>query len=437
MASATSSAPRTRERSAAATLEPLLREVDARLPGGFPYGLRFWDGSQIDADPDAPTLLVRDPRAFAYIAREPNQLGLGRAWVAGDLELVGDLEQALTLSEKFRGIELGWRERASALHVAWRAGALQLHAPPIPSAEAQLDGRLHSRRRDRAAVRHHYDVSNRFYRLVLGPSMVYSCAYFASPDDTLDEAQERKLDVICRKLRLREGERLLDIGCGWGSLLIHAASRYGVSATGVTLSQPQAVLARERIAEAGLEDRCEVRVADYREVADGPYDKIASIGMYEHVGAAMLDEYMTRVHRLLRAGGLFLNHGIVRFTPTPWDSHSFIARYVFPDGELHTVGTVTTAIEHAGLEVRDDESLREHYALTLRRWVANLERHRDEAIAEAGREREAVWRLYMTGSALAFDRGEISVHQILAAAPGAPHGLPLVRGPAAVSASRG
>jgi cyclopropane-fatty-acyl-phospholipid synthase len=411
--------------SAAATLAPLLRVLSTRLPGGaFPYGLRFWDGSELDAG--APvTLVVRSPRALAYLAREPNQLGLGRAWVAGDLDVDGDLELALELGERFRGLRLGWRERAAALRAARRIGALRLQAPPVPAAEARLSGRLHSRGRDRAAVRHHYDVSNRFYRMVLGPSMVYSCAYFTSPADTLEDAQERKLDVICRKLHLREGERLLDVGCGWGSLLIHAAKRYGVRATGVTLSQPQAVLARERIAEADVADRCDVRVADYREVDDGPYDKVASVGMYEHVGASMLGEYMARVRELLRPGGLFLNHGIVRSTPRPWDEHSFIARYVFPDGELHSVGTVVAAMERAGLEVRDDESLREHYALTLRRWVANLERHRDEAITEAGREREAVWRLYMTGSALAFDRGEISVHQVLAAAPGGPHDLPL------------
>jgi cyclopropane-fatty-acyl-phospholipid synthase len=309
-----------------------------------------------------------------------------------------------------------------------RLGALSLRGPAIPESEARLaGGRRHSVRRDRAAVRHHYDVSNAFYRLVLGPTMVYSCAYFGSPDDTLEEAQERKLEVICRKLRLQPGERLLDVGCGWGSLVLHAAREHGIRAVGVTLSQPQAELARERIRDAGLSDRCEIRVADYREVDDGPYDKVASVGMYEHVGRARLAEYVGRVKRLLRPGGLFLNHGIVRAVPRPWDRHSFIARYVFPDGELHPVGTVIETMERAGLEIRDDESLREHYALTLHRWVANLAANREAAIAEAGEERERIWRLYMTGSALAFEAGEISVHQVLAAKAGAPHGLPLAR----------
>jgi cyclopropane-fatty-acyl-phospholipid synthase len=305
---------------------------------------------------------------------------------------------------------------------------VQLRAPEVPASEARVGrGRRHSLRRDRTAVRHHYDVSNAFYRLVLGPTMVYSCAYFASPDDTLEEAQERKLELICRKLRLRSGDRLLDIGCGWGSLVLHAAHEHGARAVGVTLSEPQAELAREHIREAGLADRCEIRVADYREVDDGPYDKVASVGMYEHVGRARLDEYVGRVQRLLRPGGLFLNHGIVRAKPRPWNKRSFIARYVFPDGELHPVGAVVDAMERCGLEIRDDESLREHYALTLRRWVANLAANREAAIAEAGEERERVWRLYMTGSALAFEAGEISVHQVLAAKPGAPHELPLAR----------
>ena len=288
-------------------------------------------------------------------------------------------------------------------------------------------GRRHSLDRDRVAVRHHYDVSNAFYRLVLGPTMVYSCAYFTSPDDTLEEAQTRKLETICRKLRLRAGDRLLDIGCGWGSLVLHAAREHGARAVGVTLSEPQAELARERIRDAGLSGRCEIRVADYREVDDGPYDRVASVGMYEHVGRAQLGEYVGRVTRLLREGGLFLNHGIVRAQPRPWDKHSFIARYVFPDGELHPVGAVVDAMERAGLEIRDDESLREHYGLTLRRWVGNLSANRDAAIAEAGTERERVWRLYMTGSAVAFEAGDISVHQVLASKPGAPHELPLAR----------
>jgi cyclopropane-fatty-acyl-phospholipid synthase len=410
---------------------PLAARFERRLPGGLPFAVRFWDGSELrpeDVAEDTDTVLVRDSRALAYIVSAPNQVGLGRAWVAGDLDVDGDLERALRRGERFRDLRVGIGDRvASALAVA-RAGALGLRRPSPPRSEAQLGGRLHSLRRDRAAIHHHYDVSNDFYRLVLGPSMVYSCAYFDSPEDTLERAQQRKLDVICRKLRLAPGERLLDVGCGWGSLVLHAAERFGARAVGVTLSEPQARLARQRIREAGLEDRCEIRVQDYREVVDGPYDKVASVGMYEHVGAARLDEYMRRLRALARPGGLVLNHGIVRLAPGPRSRNTFIWRYVFPDGELHPVGNVVDSMERAGLELRDSESLREHYALTLHRWVDNLAANRESAVAEAGEERERIWRLYMTGSALAFERGDISLQQLLAAVPGESAELPLARG---------
>jgi cyclopropane-fatty-acyl-phospholipid synthase len=411
-------------------LAPLAARLGERVPGGIPYALRLWDGSELPAATAEPagTLVLRSPGAVAYVVREPNELGLSRAWVTGELDFEGDLEDAVHASELFRGLRLGLADRIASLRAALRLGGLRAVRPPRPpAAEARVGGRLHSLARDRTAVRHHYDVSNRFYRLVLGPNMVYSCAYFASPEDSLEEAQERKLDVICRKLRLREGERLLDLGCGWGSLVLHAAARYDVRAVGVTLSEPQAELARERIRDAGLSDNCEVRVADYREVDDGPYDKVASVGMYEHVGEDQLPTYFVKVRRLVRRGGLVLNHGIVRMGPKPIGSKRFIARYVFPDGSLHTAGTVVQAMEAAGLELRDTESLREHYALTLRRWVTNLTSHRLEAIAEAGEERERVWRLYLTASALAFERGHISVQQLLGAAPGARHALPLAR----------
>jgi cyclopropane-fatty-acyl-phospholipid synthase len=366
---------------------PLAARLEGRLSGGIPFAVRFWDGSELRperGEGSGDTLLIRDSRALAFVATAPNQLGLGRAWVAGDLDVDGDLERALRAGDRFRGLRLGLGDKLVSALAAARAGALHLHRPAPPVSEAQLGGRLHSLRRDRDAIRHHYDVSNDFYRLVLGPSMVYSCAYFASPDDTLEEAQERKIEVICRKLRLTAGERLLDVGCGWGSLVIHAATHHGVRAVGITLSEPQAELARRRIREAGVEHRCEVRVQDYREVDDGPYDKIASVGMYEHVGVARLDEYMRRLGGLARPGGLILNHGIVRLAPAVRRKDSFIWRYVFPDGELHPVGRVVESMERAGLELRDAESLREHYALTLHRWVANLAAHRDAAIAEAG-----------------------------------------------------
>ena len=293
---------------------PLVARLERRLPGGLPFAVRFWDDSELrpEGNGSGDTIVVRDTRALSYIATAPNQVGLGRAWVAGDLELDGDLERALRAGELLRCLRLGLGDRIASLRAAARAGSLRLRRSPPPQSEAHLGGRLHSLRRDRAAVRHHYDVSNEFYRLVLGPSMVYSCAYFDSAADTLEQAQDRKLDVVCRKLRLAAGESLLDVGCGWGSLVLHAAANYGVRAVGVTLSEPQAELARERIRDAGLAERCEIRVQDYREVSDGPYDKVASIGMYEHVGASRLDRYMGRLRRLVRPGGLVLNHGIVR-----------------------------------------------------------------------------------------------------------------------------
>ena len=253
------------------------------------------------------------------------------------------------------------------------------------------------------------------YRAMLGPTMVYSCAYYSGEDDTLDAAQTRKLDLICRKLELQPGERMLDIGCGWGSLLIHAAREYGVRGVGVTISEQQAALARERVRESGLSDRIEIRLQDYREVTDGPYDKIASIGMFEHVGRDQLARYFGGVRGLLAADGLFLNHGIVRTRPQPMGDRSFTRRYVFPDGELHTQGVVIGEIEAAGLEVRDDESLRPHYARTLRDWGTNLDAWRAQAIAEVGAERERVWRLHNAGASLGFARGALSVHQVIAA----------------------
>jgi cyclopropane-fatty-acyl-phospholipid synthase len=416
--------------SAAGILAPLAERIDARAAEPRRFAIRFWDGSELPppgGNGAAVTLVVRSPAALARVLREPNEVGLGRAWISGELAVEGDLEQALAAGEAMRGVSLGARDKLAALLAARRLGALRLRPPAAPMAEARLSGRRHSLQRDRAAVRHHYDVSNRFFRIVLGPTMVYSCAYFADPGEELEAAQERKLEVVCRKLRLGPGERFLDVGCGWGALVVHAARRYGIQAVGITVSEPQAEYGRERAAEAGVADRCEIRVADYREVDDGPFDKIASVGMVEHVGAAKLSDYSRTLRALLRPGGLLLNHGITRASPRGWDGKSFVARFVFPDGELESLATMVRTFELAGLEVRDVESLREHYALTLRRWLANLAAGREAAIAEAGEERERIWRLYMTGAARTFDSGEISVHQVLAAAPGAVHQLPLAR----------
>ena len=394
----------------------------------LPVTLRFWDGSVLEGGD--PVVEVRSPEAIAHLLHAPNQIGLARGWVTGarDVGSDADLEAIIRQRGAFDGVALSARDRATLLAAALRlAGPGILKRPPIPTIEARRQGGLHSLARDKAAIQHHYDVSNRFYELLLGPSMVYSCAYFASPDESLEAAQERKLDRICRKLRLEPGERLLDIGCGWGSLLIHAAREYGVQGVGVTLSEAQARLARERVAAAGLSDRIEIRVQDYRELADGPFDKIASVGMYEHVGRGELARYAAAVHELLTPGGLFLNHGIARLHSAPPAADTFIYRYVFPDGELSPVTDVMTAMEANGFEVRDVESLREHYPLTLRRWVTNLTAAWDDAVAEVGEQRARVWRLYMLGSALGFEEGDVTVHQVLSARDGAPHGLPLQR----------
>lgn len=415
--------------------------VLSRIAGGrlaeLPVTVRFWDGSELVAPAGvrpAPVLHVAR-EAAGYLLREPNQLGLARAYVAGALELDGDLEALLDMRHRLRGapaITLGQRALVLAEVIA-TVGPSALN-PTIPSAEFRDHGRVHSILRDRRAVRHHYDVSNDFYRMLLGPSLVYSCAYFATPDDDLATAQARKLDLICRKLRLEPEDRLLDIGCGWGSLIIHAAQYYGVRAVGVTLSEPQAARARQRIRDIGLADLCEVRVADYREIDDGPYDKVASVGMYEHVGAAQLDAYAATVARLLRPGGLALNHGISRLYSDQAGEKSFINRFVFPDGELPPLADVVRALQGAGLEPRDVESLREHYPLTLRRWIARLEDRLPQALAEIGAERVRIWRLYLTASVLGFEDGDIGVNQVLVARSGAPHRLPLER-PAFVPAA--
>jgi len=417
----------------AARLAPALEQLGGGALARRPFALELWDGSELPATVEppgdrrmAPRLRVRDPRALATIARHPDQLGLGRAWVAGVLELEGDVGAALAACEPLRGVRLSWPDRLRALRLTRRLG-IPLRPLPVPAAEARLHGRRHNVRRDRVAVRHHYDVPTSFYRLVLGPSLVYSCACFADPGESLEVAQERKLERVCRKLGLEPGQRLLDVGCGWGSLLLHAARRHGVRALGITLSESQAAEARARAAAAGLANRIEVRVADYRELREEPFDAVASIGMVEHVGVDLLETYARQLATLVRPGGRILNHGIVRLTPAPRSDRTFIARYVFPDGELHPLSAVQTALERAGLEVRDAEALREHYPLTLRAWSRNLDRNRAAAVAQAGPERERVWRLYMAGAALAFERGELGVFQTLAVRPGASHRLPLLR----------
>jgi cyclopropane-fatty-acyl-phospholipid synthase len=410
--------------SAAEVLRPL---VGATLGDDAAVRVRCWDGSGY-GPPDAPVQVVfRRRRALRRLLWAPNELGFARAYVSGDVDLEGDVFTGLAEMDRLAdpetgpGIVVDRRTRAAVLAAVLRLGVLG--PPPRPPAEeSRLGGRRHTRRRDSAAVTHHYDVGNAFYELVLGPSLAYSCAYFADAPDgapELEAAQLAKCDLVARKLGLGEGMRVLDVGCGWGTFAIHAARAYGVQAVGVTLSPAQAELARERVQAAGLEDRVEIRVQDYRDVTDGPFDAIASIGMAEHVGHAGLTDYTRSLASLLAPRGRLLNHAIAR-PPGPPDEPSrtsFIERYVFPDGELEPLAVMVGALEEAGLEVRDVESLREHYGLTLRAWVANLESRWEEAVALSSPGRARVWRLYMAGSALAFESGRLGVNQVLAVRP--------------------
>ncbi|MFF9843014.1 class I SAM-dependent methyltransferase [Streptomyces sp. NPDC013740] len=407
---------------AASRLTALAEDV---LGARIPVRLRAWDGSE--AGPaDGPVLIVRERRALRRLLWKPGELGLARAWVAGEIDVEGDLYEVLDRLAGFiweRGEEpRGALETVRDPKVRAAAKALLKLAGPFPPPKPPVEemrgrsGLRHSRRRDKQAISHHYDVGNDFYALVLGPSMVYSCAYWTERG-TLEDAQRDKLDLIARKLRLKEGDRLLDVGCGWGSMAIHAAREYGARVVGITLSREQAAFARKRIADEGLTDRIEIRVQDYRDVTDGPFDAISSIGMAEHVGAVKYREYADILYGLLKPGGRLLNHQISR-RPEPdeeaYEVDAFIDAYVFPDGELAPMGRTLTTLEEAGFEVRDVEAIREHYALTLRRWVANLESRWDEAVRLVSPGRARIWRLYMAASAVSFERNRIGVNQFLA-----------------------
>jgi cyclopropane-fatty-acyl-phospholipid synthase len=402
------------------------------------FTVRLWDGTTWDAEPGQParfTMVLRHPGALRRMFLSPGEVPLAEAYIYDDFDIEGDIERAFGMAEYLLTSHRTIPERL-------RVGRQLLSLPAngharIGRQAAHVRGFRHSRERDRQAVTYHYNVSNDFFALWLDKQMIYSCAYFTTPDDDLDRAQEQKLDYICRKLRLRRGERLLDIGCGWGGLLIHAASKYGVSGYGITLSEPQATLANERIRQAGLTDQCRVEVRDYREMKEqGRFDKLVSVGMFEHVGESMLPEYFTLAWRLLRPGGAFLNHGIasrpfLSLPPTesgqanepvrqgPPDrgraGPSFTDRYVFPDGELVPISTTARIAEMTGFEVRDVESLREHYAFTLRHWVRRLEAQHDIAQRITDEVTYRVWRLYMSGSADGFQTGRLNVYQMLLA----------------------
>lgn len=408
-------------------------------PGHRTFGVRYWDGSEEEAaGPGAPfTVVVRRPGALRRMLLPPSETRFAEAFIRDEVDVEGDLEGAAALA-----VPLANRLR-SPRRLA-RLAALALQLPGQRGADTAGTARhtrwdvwrrlargwRHTRSRDAQAIRHHYDVGNDFYALWLDDHRAYSCAYFANGDEDLEAAQQAKFELICRKLRLQPEEELLDIGCGWGGLLIHAARHHGVRGVGITLSEAQAALARERIEREGLQDRCRVEVRDYRDLpAERKFDKVASVGMFEHVGRAKLPTYFAAARRLVRPGGLFLNHGIIslddararRGTAAPqarlWGSGRFIDRYVFPDGELVSLASAVGAAEAAGFETRDVESLREHYAETLRHWGRRLERRSEDARALVGDATLRVWRLYMAASAHAFQTARIGVVQLLLARP--------------------
>ncbi|GAC1302235.1 MAG: C17 cyclopropane fatty acid synthase CfaB [Steroidobacteraceae bacterium] len=417
----------------------MLRRLFSRLP--FALKLRLWNDASVEvgAVGSGPadsrfTLVFRNPEAVcaAVLGRDP--LRLAEAYFRGDLDIEGDFFAALALKYHLQALQLSVGEQIGVAATALRLRALHADKPPARMAASPAHGqtvKAHSKPENSDAVRFHYDVSNEFYALWLDRAMVYSCAYFEKPDADLDAAQEAKLEHICRKLSLRPGEDFLDIGCGWGALVIHAARHHGVRAHGVTLSPQQMKAAKERILREGLEDRISVELRDYRDLpAESRYDKVASVGMFEHVGLKNLPVYFTTVHRLLKPHGLFLNHGITHDSDG-WQktlSTAFINRYVFPDGQLDSISNIQRVMEKARFEIADVEALRPHYALTLRHWVARLEGHHGNALQYVTEATYRVWRLYMAACALEFEAGGVGIYQVLASkrAAGSPS-IPLTR----------
>jgi cyclopropane-fatty-acyl-phospholipid synthase len=379
---------------------------------GPAFGIRLWDGwLWFSSDGERPvcTIVVENPQALRSLVDEPNEITLGEAFINGDLDIEGDFFSVFSIAEYIfnrpRSLRFQLLEKVSG--ALFGLGRLIKH------------GSQHSERRDRASISYHYDQPAAFYEPWLGRSLAYSCAYFRDASDALDVAQEQKFDLICRKLRLQPLERFLDIGCGWGSLMLHAASKHHVHAQGITISREQAEVAKHRIQHARLDRRCAVELRDYRtlEGIEPSFDKIASVGMFEHVGLKNLPQYFGTVRQILKPGGAFLNHGITRAYTSPVRKASFIDRYVFPDGQLVTLSQVLEAAESQGLEVRDVENLREHYVLTLRRWVDGLRRNSGALLQNVSEVTYRIWLLYMAGSAAAFRRGDIAVHQVLLSRP--------------------
>ncbi|MGO9247682.1 MAG: class I SAM-dependent methyltransferase [Solirubrobacteraceae bacterium] len=395
--------------------DPLRRELARALPVR-PFALRFWDGSELAATvAGGPVFTVRSPAAVAHLLRAPGQLGLGRAYAAGEIE-ADDLDRVIGLLDTFSAPPIDSATRARLTLAAVRACGL-MRPPQIPASELRPRGRRHSKERDERAVRHHYDVSNELFGLFLDESMTYSCALFSRGAGTLEEAQAAKRELVCSKLGLQEGERVLDVGCGWGSFVIHAAREYGVRAVGVTLSPAQAELARRRVTEASLQDRVEIRICDYRDlpgIGGERYDAIASIGMVEHVGSNRIDEYARVLARLLQPDGRLLNHGIARLRHGDAEAGPFSERYVFPDAAPLHLSRIQLALERAGFVTDHVEGLAQDYVDTLSAWIDRLDSNREEAERLAGGERLRVWRLYLRAARNGFATGFTSIYQVLA-----------------------
>jgi cyclopropane-fatty-acyl-phospholipid synthase len=395
---------------------PLRHELARVLPER-PFHIRFWDGTAVPATTaEAPTFNVRAPSAVAHVLRAPSRLGLGRGYVEGSLD-ADDLDAAFRVIDSWKAPRIDSRNRIRLL-LAAAVAAASAGASRRPALELVLRGERHTQERDAAAVRYHYDAGNDFFALFLDASMTYSCALFSRGASTLEEAQQAKLELVARKLGLRPGQRLLDVGCGWGSFALHAAREHDVSVLGVTLSEPQAVFARRRVAEASLADRVEIRVADYRDLREPPFDAISSIGMVEHVGESRIDEYASTLASRLRPGGLLLNHGIAALrSDEDASGDAFTNRYVFPDTEPLYLSRVQLALERAGLVTEHVEAFASDYALTLEHWARRLDEHLDDARRLVGAERTRVWRLYLRAARLGFETGFTAVYQVLARRP--------------------
>lgn len=391
---------------------PLRREVATAFPDR-PFTVRFWDGTRIDATADGgPTFTVRSPRAIAHALRAPGQLGIGRAYVGGELE-VDDIDSVIDLLNDWKPPPVPPATRLRLIAAALAANGLTLPPAP-PRAELRPRGTRRTKERDARSVRHHYDLPPEFFALFLDESMTYSCAIFSRGATTLADAQEAKLEMVCAKLDLQPGDRVLDIGCGWGSFATHAAVRHGVEVVGITLSEPQARIARQRAADAGVGERVEIRVMDYRDLAGERYDAIASIGMVEHVGPERIELYAEQLAALLPTGGRLLNHGIARLRHSDPEPGPFSERYVFPDGDPLQLSRVLFALERAGFVTEHVEGFAEDYAETLRHWARRLDENIDRATALAGAERIRVWRLYLRAARNGFETGFTSIYQVRA-----------------------